>query len=46
MRWWPAGGRFRIGPRPQPTQTALHELTTNGLLERAGLPQPGTSGLV
>jgi len=25
---------------------ALHELTTNGLLERAGLPQPGTSGLV
>jgi hypothetical protein len=25
---------------------ALHELTSNGLLERAGLPQPGTSGLV
>jgi hypothetical protein len=25
---------------------ALHELTSNGLLARAGLPQPGTSGLV
>jgi hypothetical protein len=43
---YPDGSKSEAGGGCSMYYGALHELTTNGLLERAGLPQPGTSGIV